>query len=321
MLATLLAAHVSAQALHGTSEDERPAADTESATRQSRDDAWWTGPIIANSASTLPAGHFLVEPYLYAVTSHRAKGYRSLTYLLYGVTDDLTVGMTPYFGFNDVKNGPNSSRVVLGDIGIQADYSLHRFHEDSWVPEMSLKLEETLPTGKYDKLGNRPNDGLGAGAYATTVQLNTQSYFWLPNGRILRMRTNIAESWSRKTSVDGVSVYGTDAGFHGHANPGNTFFFDAAWEYSLTQRWVLATDLAWWHNRPTRVDGFVIPDVSAGSQSAVRFESKSSDSYALAPAIEYNFSGNLGLLFGARYMTGRHTTTTVTPVVAVNYVH
>ena len=28
--------------------------------RQSRDDAWWTGPLLAASAATLPQGHFLV---------------------------------------------------------------------------------------------------------------------------------------------------------------------------------------------------------------------------------------------------------------------
>src|ERR1700704_6964222 len=34
---------------------------------QSRDDAWWTGPMLAPSAATLPQGHMLVEPYLYNV--------------------------------------------------------------------------------------------------------------------------------------------------------------------------------------------------------------------------------------------------------------
>ena len=32
---------------------------------ESLTDAWWTGPILAASASTLPQGHILVEPYLY----------------------------------------------------------------------------------------------------------------------------------------------------------------------------------------------------------------------------------------------------------------
>jgi hypothetical protein len=32
--------------------------------RQALDNAWWTGPMLAPSAATLPRGHFLIEPYL-----------------------------------------------------------------------------------------------------------------------------------------------------------------------------------------------------------------------------------------------------------------
>ena len=38
-----------------------------SSDRQSLDDAWWTGPMLAPSAATLPQGHFLIEPYFYDV--------------------------------------------------------------------------------------------------------------------------------------------------------------------------------------------------------------------------------------------------------------
>ena len=31
------------------------------------EDAWWTGPMLAPSAATLPRGHFLIEPYLFDV--------------------------------------------------------------------------------------------------------------------------------------------------------------------------------------------------------------------------------------------------------------
>lgn len=67
--------------------------------RQSLDDAWWTGPILAASAGTLPRGHFLVEPYLYdSITYGRydtdgdrsntpdTNSFGSQTYLLYGLT-------------------------------------------------------------------------------------------------------------------------------------------------------------------------------------------------------------------------------------------
>jgi hypothetical protein len=76
--------------------------------RQSREDAWWTGPILAAGASTLPKGHTLVEPYMFNVMSRgrydddgtrrsgpRRHSYGSLTYLLYGLVDDFTVGVIP----------------------------------------------------------------------------------------------------------------------------------------------------------------------------------------------------------------------------------
>ena len=49
-------------------------------------------------------------------------------------------------------------------------------------------VEETFPTGQYDRLGDRPSNGFGAGAYTTMVGVNSQTYFWMPTGRILRMR-------------------------------------------------------------------------------------------------------------------------------------
>jgi hypothetical protein len=36
--------------------------------RQSPDDAWWTGPVVAYSPRSLPQGHMLIEPYLFDVS-------------------------------------------------------------------------------------------------------------------------------------------------------------------------------------------------------------------------------------------------------------
>jgi hypothetical protein len=291
--------------------------------RQSRDDAWWTGPMLANSAATLPQGHFLIEPYLYDVTSHGSDGWGSRTYMLYGLADRVTVGLVPVLGYNRVDGGPDSSGIGFGDTGVLAQYRLTQFHEGSLMPTISLQLQETLPTGKYDRLGNRPGDGLGSGAASTTLQVKTQTWFWLPNGRILRMRLNLARSFSRRTGVDGVSVYGTGAGFHGYARPGQAFSVNAAWEYSLTRRWVLAFDLTYDRQQGTRVRGYGnTGSGGAPGAAAVRLDSGSSEAFGFAPAVEYNFSARLGMLFGVRVITGGHNTaTTITPAVAFNYVH
>lgn len=292
------------------------------APRQAKDDAWWTGPMLANSAATLPRGHILIEPYLYDVTSAHADSFGSLTYMLYGLTDRLTVGLVPVLGYNRVSGAPDSSGLGLGDVSVQAQYRLTQFHEGSSMPTISLQLQETLPTGKYDRLGNRISDGLGSGAYTTTLQLNTQTYFWLPNGRILRMRVNVARAFSRSVDVEDVSVYGTADGYRGQARPGSSVFVDAAWEYSLTRRWVLALDLTYRRARSTRVRGYDVADAGHPDAPAIRLDAGSSEAFGFAPAIEYSWNGNLGVLLGTRVIVGGHNTaTTITPAVAINYVH
>src|SRR5258708_31994357 len=82
-----------------------------SVVRQSADDAWWTGPMLANSAGTLPRGHFLVEPYVYDVHAAHSNSYGTRSYILYGLADRLTVGGIPIAGFNTASGGSSSSRV------------------------------------------------------------------------------------------------------------------------------------------------------------------------------------------------------------------
>src|SRR6202035_5995319 len=73
--------------------------------RQPVDDAWWTGPLLAPNASTLPQGHVLVEPYLYDVIGAHSNGFGSLTYINYGLANRFTVGVIPTFGYNKLSDG------------------------------------------------------------------------------------------------------------------------------------------------------------------------------------------------------------------------
>jgi hypothetical protein len=294
--------------------------------RQSLEEAWWTGPIIANSAVTLPQGHYLIEPYLYDVISEDAESFGSLTFMLYGATDALTVGLVPVFGYNkvDYGGGGNDTRSAgpsVADSSVLLQYRLRSYQEGSWLPAVSLQLQHTLPTGKYDQLDPEGADGFGGGAHATLLQLNTQTYFWMPTGRILRMRLNLGVTRSRETELRDVSVYGTPEGFHGHARPGDSWNVNAAWEYSLTRNWVLALDLAYRHSDRTQVSGVVRADEQDPTGIALRYESGSSEAWFLAPAVEYNFSAQFGVILGVRLIRGRNTTNSVTPVIAFNYVH
>lgn len=286
---------------------------TPSFSRESMQDAWWTGPLLANSANTLPRGHFLVEPYIYDVIGPHTHAFGSRAYFEYGLIDRLTVGMIPVIGYNKVGNGASSSGMQIGDSSLVAQYRLTTFHEHSWVPTTAIQVQQSFPTGRYDRLGTRPSDGLGNGSYSTTLAMNSQTFFWLPNGRILRMRFNVAETLSNRVDVKDVSVYGTKDGFVGRANPGRYQFVDAAWEYSMTRRWVLALDGIYQHSGNTNVKGMQ-------NGGKVQLNTGSSWSYGFAPAIEYNISPNVGVIFGARVIApGHNSSLTAAPVMAINF--
>src|SRR2546429_198922 len=160
---------------------------------QSREDAWWTGPMLAPSAATLPQGHVLVEPYLFDVMTdghfdmhgtRRASAHEhdigSLSYILYGLTERLSVGLIPRFGFNEPAGAPNSSSVGAGDVSLQAGYGLTRFEDGRLMPAISLVIDETLPTGRYQRLARvsdvRADSGSGYSlALAPAIEYNFNS--------------------------------------------------------------------------------------------------------------------------------------------------
>jgi Putative MetA-pathway of phenol degradation len=310
------------------------AASGAAAAQQSRQDAWWTGPLLAPNAATLPQGHALIEPILFDIitsghfdtSGNKHAGplehdLGSLSYVLYGLTDDVTAGLIPRLFFNEPAGAANSSNLGFGDLTLQLGYGLAHYRDGGHTPDVSLVLQETLPTGRYDRL-TRASDATGAGAYTTSLNLYLQDYFWMPNGRILRARLDLTYGVSSSVNLRDESVYGTANGFSGHAYPGDTFTADAAVEYSVTRSWVLAFDAVYQHSDSTRLSGTVLPGTGPGSAaSQIEHQSGSSYSIGFAPAVEYNWSSRMGALLGVRIIEiGRNTTATVTPAIAINMV-
>jgi len=304
------------------------------APQESLDEAWWTGPLLAPNAATLPQGHWLLEPYVYDIMAYgRFTRNRDLTrtgashdigsqsYIEYGLVDRFTLGLIPRLGLHESSAGQDSSGVTVGDTTLQGALGLTQFRAGSHIPSTALVIGETFPTGKYDRLDGRTDGALGSGAYSTTVSLYSQTYLWMPNGRIMRTRLDISYEVSRWASVHGVSVYGTSAGFSGRARPGPTFVGDLAFEYSATQSWGLATDFWWEHDGNTRLEGGYLPAIGSVLPSYLVRDSGSDDLLYVAPAIEYSWNARMGVIAGARIaVAGRNVTATVAPIAAINMV-
>jgi len=215
--------------------------------------------VSLQDAATLPQGHVLIEPYLYDMTTQgqydssgtrhstaHASYFGSLTYMNYGLANRFTVGLIPTFGYNEVSNGPGSAGVGAGDLTTQAQYRFTQFREGTWVPTTSVAAQETLPSGKYDRLGDRLSGGFGAGSYTTTVAFYSQTYFWLPNGRILRMRFNVWPAFSRSVKIEDVRSTVPKQAFAGMPNP-------VAHSSSMRPRNTALRGAGCWPSRPRTV--------------------------------------------------------------------
>jgi hypothetical protein len=297
--------------------------------RHPMNDAWWTGPMLANTPATAPRGHSLIETYVYDVTTQgaytsggarqsapHANSYGTLTYLIYGLSDKTGFGLIPTAGYNTATGQPSSSGPGFGDLTLLLQRRLTTFRPCGHVPIVSVAVEQTLPSGEYDRL-SRATNGIGAGAWTTNPEFLSQMYFWLPNRRILRTRFDLSDAFSRSVSVQDASVYGTAAGFRGTAHPGSSFYLDNSWEYSLTRSWVLATDITYRNTGNTRVTGSY-----PQNPAPITLNSGWSDAFALAPAVEYSWKPYLGVLLGVRLIpAGHNTSDSITPAIAINFVH
>jgi hypothetical protein len=286
----------------------------------SLDDAWWNGPLLAIAAGTIAQGTFATGTALLDQITRAGSGANAVpapglneadfrSALLYGVSDNLNLGLWPVVGLGALPQGQSGSHVELGDWIVEGQYRLHDFQKGQWLPTISLDLAETLPTGQYDRL-LPASDPLGAGAYSTTLGLYTQMPFWMPTGRILRAEFNLSWTISSRVGISGISVYSTPDGFLGHANPGSSILGDLTLEYSLSRRWSAATEIQLELDDPTHVAG--------SDASGAPFQASSGLGHVLyvTPYLEYYWSAKEGVSFGTRiYAAGHNETPTVTPII------
>ena len=219
--------------------------------RTAMNNARWTGSMLSSNAETLPKGHFYTEPYFFDVITGGDHYPGSSGFYQYGLAEGFTVGLQPKFAVG--TKSPNREFSV-GDLKILSQLRLTRFTPENRIPSIAIALQESLPIGKYDKLGPK-EDGHGSGSFATEVGVNVQHYFLLNNGRLLRGRINLLKSFPHGADVSDRSVYGTQPGFRGHAKPGSKTTMIAAVEYSLTREWVLAFDVIRESAARTRAEG------------------------------------------------------------------
>jgi len=271
-------------------------------------EARWTGPLLASTAETLPRGHFYTEPYFFDGISGGQHNPGSSGFYQYGLAGNWTVGVQPFFSLGTRRDNRGAA---IGDFKLLSQVRLSHFTAEHRVPSVALVTNLVVPTGKYDHLGALKS-GHGSGSFAPELGVNVQHYFLLKNGRLLRARINVLKDFPLRTHVTGRSVYGTGAGFRGHARPGSKTSVILGAEYSVTKEWVVAFDVERDQWGRTKVSG------RNADGSLVEQISRRSWDVGFAPAVEYNWSERAGAIFGLWIVPkGHNTAASVTPAVAI----
>lgn len=284
---------------------------------------WFTGSLEAPSPALPKAGLFAIEPYvIYTDTTgaydggwrhhsipHDRNQLTSQTLLEYAITDRLSIEAVPSF-FRSWDNRATSSGA--GDLPVEFEYRFRDQNNRTGSPSVTVDLGMTFPTGDYDRLGTVDN-GFGYGAYMVKEGLQFQSLFNTWGNHPMRLRFfGAAYEPLAKVSVHDVSVYGTSQGFQGRATPGFSAALGFAVEYGFNQNWVMALDVVQNYN-----DGFRLNGTDAAG-NFVRTRAASSTSVAVAPAIEYSWSANTGMIVGVAFSAaGRNAPSYIAPQVAL----
>lgn len=291
---------------------------------------WYTGPLLAPSSVIVPPGHFNFEPYVYVIAntgSYDAHGKvkKSDTFWAnifqpvceVGLTSWMDMQIQPSVVYNYTEH---QAQWLFYDLPVTFDFQLlSPSHPEDWTPYIKLALTEIFPTGKYQHLNPKKKgvDVSGTGSFRTSAGLVIGEMFHLKGAHFLIARLLLFYELPAPVELRGFNAYGGGYGTKARFFPAQNWQADLGVELTLTKNWVLACDFVGSWAVATRFSGN--PGRAADGSPAALGIGPSSQ-YALAPAIEYNWSENLGMIGGSWFTVAGHNAPRFwSTVIALNY--
>ncbi len=268
---------------------------------------WYTGPLITPSAAMMPPGFGNVQPYFFLGGAYarfnQDRDSVSLPHNLYsaqvsvviftGITKSVDFLIMPSGTLNWEKDPEKRNGFGGGFNDFSATLGFCITPETLYVPAMKFTIAQTFPTGKYQKL---THNGLGlnatgGGSYQTQFGFTTSKVIWWLYEHPMNLRAFIGYTIETTVHVEDFNSYGGALGTRGTVHPGNTLSSDLGIEWSFTERWVAALDIVYVAQNQTKFNGRTLAPVGGGYN----------DNLSLAPALEYNWNENLGVIAGVQF--------------------
>lgn len=268
---------------------------------------WYTGPLITGSSNVLPAGQFNIQPYLYLLDffakfdkhgkPHSIPNWfqaKELAVFQVGMTERLNTVFSANFVYNSQK-GHHASH--FGDT--TAGLYIGLLKEGKYTPGILFAVTESFPSGRYQNFNHKKGDiveATGSGAFQTTFTLNFGKivWWWLLD-HPMDFRLSLNYQVSSRVEVHGFNAYGGGFDTKGKIHPGDAIAADIGYQFSFTQQWVIALDIVYACIFKTTFSGRPGFD-HEGHRAKVGVPYN--DNLSLLPAMEYNWSENLGVTAG-----------------------
>lgn len=290
---------------------------------------WYTGPLLTPGASMMPVGAGNTQPYIFITDTYASynSDRKSVSLPSHEVqlkgTINIQTGITPNFDLN--LNLPsaaynwqhNTSGGGFGDMSVVGGFLIYK--QSRYVPQMKFTITQTFPTGKYKNLSSNGYglQATGAGAYATQFGFIISKVVLWNTKHPMNIRLFLGYQLSTIVNVKNFNTYGGGFNTQGRVRPGNTFSVDFGYEYSINQRWVLATDVVYSATNRTKFHGNP-GTLSDGTPASVG--SGYSDNLSISPAIEYDFNENVGFIGGVWFSVyGRNSGNFASGILSVTY--
>lgn len=285
---------------------------------------WYTGPLITPSPSMCPPGYFMAQPYLFAGGNYARYNedrkainipnlvqLKGTQILQFGVTKTVDIIANPTAA-GQWQNGDQGGG--FADLPINLGFLVNS--ETPYAPQIKFNIQETFPTGRYERLSSDglALSGLGGGSYQTSFGIGIGKVLFWNTKHPVNARTFVGYNIPTPVHVKGFNTYGGGYGTHGVVKPGNTFTVDLGIEYSISQTWVAAIDFVYTAQNRTKFSGY--PGTLADGTPAV-VGSGYNDNLSLAPAIEYNWNDSAGLIAGTWFSVyGRNSLAFVQGIIS-----
>ena len=292
------------------------------------EDPWFTGPLLAPAGNTIPKGHFNLEPYGYYtqnVGSFNRHGRLVHTrspqttqinpVISLGLSDRMDFQLSLPYAINHVHS---ITQDYVGDVAAVLGYQAFSQGNYRWRPSLRITLQEQFPTGRYDELNPslESTDGTGMGSYQTSLSFNFQHQLQLWSDHYLCSLLSLNYTLASSLSLGGLSTYGGTPETRGNFNPGDLASIDLAEEFSITQNWAVVMEAYYFTREASRFKGYA-GFTPAGMPAPIG--APRSAELSLAPAIEYNFSANYGIIAGVWFaVNGKSSSDFMSTVVAFN---